>query len=130
MVLFKRYFRSIRENASLYISTILLTILSLMLFFLYYIAGSGIIEYKDSFFKSQRLEDACFTTYLEIEGSDIEKLESDYDVVIEKQEYINIESNGLRFRVFNRANKVKIESVVEGRGIENDNELLISRAMQ
>ena len=66
MKLNKRYSRSIKSNLSFYISTTVLTIMTLVLFFTMNIAGKAIWEFGDKFFNTQKLEDANFTKYLPI----------------------------------------------------------------
>lgn len=66
MTLNKRYKRNIKENLSFYIVVTILTAVSLFLFYLFYICGTGIKEYGDDFFERNNLEDASFTTYFPI----------------------------------------------------------------
>ena len=47
MTLNKRYLRNIKENLSFYIASSVLTVVALLLFYLFYIAGSGIKKYGD-----------------------------------------------------------------------------------
>lgn len=51
MTLNKRYLRNIKENLSFYIASSVLTVVALLLFYLFYIAGSGIKKYGDEFFE-------------------------------------------------------------------------------
>ena len=66
MKLNKRYRRSIGSNLSFYISASVLTMISLLLFFLFYIAGTGINKYGDEFFERNNIEQANFSTLNEI----------------------------------------------------------------
>ena len=47
MTLNKRYLRNIKENLSFYIASSVLTVVALLLFYLFYIAGSEIKKYGD-----------------------------------------------------------------------------------
>ena len=47
MKLNKRYARSIRSNLSFYVSASVLTMVGLLLFYLFYVAGTGIGRYGD-----------------------------------------------------------------------------------
>ena len=49
MTLRRRYTRSIRENLSFYISATVLTVLTLLMFFLYEISGSAILDFFTDF---------------------------------------------------------------------------------
>ena len=66
MKLNKRYRRSIRADLPFYVSASLLTMVTLLMFYLFYIAGTGIGQYGDDFFANNKREDATFTTYTEI----------------------------------------------------------------
>ena len=50
MTLNKRYKRNIKENLSFYIASSVLTVVALLLFYLFYIVGTGIKGYGDKFF--------------------------------------------------------------------------------
>ena len=50
MKLNKRYVRSIRANLPFYIAASVLTMVTLLMFYLFYIAGTGINAYGDKFF--------------------------------------------------------------------------------
>lgn len=127
MTLNKRYIRNIKENLSFYIASIVLTAVSLMLFYLFYIAGTGIKDYGDSFFKRNKLEDATFTTYIEIPDSEIEKLEEKYDIIFEKEHYVNITEDDYNVRVFKANHKIDFYEVTDGRDVENEDEIVISK---
>ena len=126
MKLNKRYFRSIKSNLSFYVSAMVLTVMTLFLFFMMNIAGEAIWEFGDDFFVSQNLEDANFTTYLPIPEEEIEALEKEYSVKLEPQYYSNIETDGTTARVFKKTKEINLYSVTEGEDAEQDNEVIIS----
>ena len=78
MKLNKRYARSIRSNLSFYVSASVLTMVGLLLFYLFYVAGTGIGRYGDEFFSRNHREDASFTTMQEISDDDISELEKKF----------------------------------------------------
>ena len=82
MKLRKRYVRNIRENTSFYVASIILTIVTLFLFFMFDTAGNAIIAFGDEFFARNKLEDAHFTTYLPMTDEEIEELEEKYRLVV------------------------------------------------
>lgn len=90
MKLNKRYMRSIKENRSFYIASSVLTIVSLLMFYLFNIAGSGILNFSDDFFSDNKLEDANFSTYISIPEEDIKWLSKEYDMTLEVQHYFNL----------------------------------------
>lgn len=126
MKLNKRYFRSIKNNVSFYVSSTLLTIMTLCLFFIMNIAGDAIWEFGDNFFITQNLEDANFTTYIPIPDDEIEALEEKYSLTLEPQYFCNIDTKGITTRLFNKTTDINLYSITEGRDIENNDEVIIS----
>ena len=127
MILNKRYRRDIRHNLSLYVSATCLTVLSLLLFYLYYISGTGIRDFKDQFYKNQKIEDAHFSTYKEISDDEIKKYEEKYDLELEAQHYINIETDHVTARIFEETEKVDLHNVIEGKDVSKNDEIIISK---
>lgn len=126
MKLNKRYFRSIKSNLSFYVSSTVLTIMTLFLFFMMNIAGKSIWEFGDNFFETQNVEDADFTTYLTITEDEIKELEKEYAVSLEPQYYGNIETDGVTARVFKKTSEINLYSITEGKDVEENDEIIIS----
>ena len=126
MTLSKRYPRSLRENRSFYISATFLTVLTLLMFYLYYIAGTAILDFADDFYETQAIEDAHFSTYQPIPDDEIAALEEAYGVTLERQSYANLETDGTTARVFSRTEKVDRYAVTGGRDVESDDEAVLS----
>lgn len=126
MKLNRRYTRNIRENLSFYISATVLTVVTLLLFYLFNIAGNAILDFGEDFFHRNRLEDAHFSTYLPISDEEISDLEKDYALTLEPQRYINIDTNGVTARVFERTENVNLYEVTVGRDVTADDEIVIS----
>lgn len=127
MKLNKRYARSIRSNLSFYVSASVLTMVGLLLFYLFYVAGTGIGKYGDEFFSRNHREDASFTTMQEISDDDISELEKKYDVKLEKERYVNTEEDdGKHVRVFRANNDIDLYEIIEGKAPQNDDEAVIS----
>ena len=126
MKLNRRYHRSIRENLSFYISSIVLTAAALLLFYLSNIAGHAILDFSAVFFPKHNIEDAHFTTYLPISEEELSSLEQKYNVELEEQRYINIETDGVTARVFRRTEKIDLYEVTVGEDIKKDDEIIIS----
>jgi putative ABC transport system permease protein len=126
MKLNKRYIRNIRENLSFYVSATVLTVVTLLLYFLFNIAGNAILDFGQEFFARNLLEDAHFSTYLPISDEEITELEKEYDLTLEPQHYINIETDDVTARVFERTTKVDLYEITVGRDVSNDNEIVIS----
>lgn len=126
MTLRRRYTRSIRENLSFYISATVLTVLTLLMFFLYEISGSAILDFFTDFSKENALEDAHFTTYLPISDEDISVLEKKYDLELEAQHFLNIETNGTTARVFSATKKIDRYTVTQGKDVSKSGDVVIS----
>jgi len=126
MKLNKRYSRSIKSNLSFYVSSTILTILTLFLFFMMNIAGKSIWDFGDRFFATQNVEDANFTTYLPISEEDRKALEKEYEVTLEPQYYSNIEADGTTVRVFKKTSEINLYSITEGKDITENDEIIIS----
>lgn len=126
MTLNKRYLRSIKSNLSFYVSSTVLTVMTLLMFYIMNIAGESIHEFGIRFFDEQRIEDANFTTYLPISDGDIEQLQKDYDVELEAQSFKNVETDKTTARVFERTEKIDLYDVTVGSDISKDNEVVIS----
>ena len=56
--------------------------------------------YVQNFFDESNVEDGQFTTYRELSNEDIEELEKDYDVLVERQNYVNLEEGNYTVRLF------------------------------
>ena len=126
MKLNKRYFRSIKANVSFYVSATILTIMTLVLFFIMNIAGEAIWEFGDEFFAKQNIEDANFTTYMPIPEEELAELEKEYSLNLEAQYYHNIETDGVTARVFKKTDKIDLYSITEGKDAKENNEIILS----
>lgn len=126
MKLNKRYPRSIKSNLSFYISATVLTVMTLVLFFIMNIAGEAIWEFGDEFFASQRVEDANFTTYLQIPEEELDELREKYSVELEPQYYKNIETKGTTARIFQKTKEINLYEITVGRDAAERDEIIIS----
>lgn len=126
MKLNKRYRRSIGSNLSFYISASVLTMISLLLFFLFYIAGTGINKYGDEFFERNNVEQANFSTLNEIPDDRISELEKKYSVTLQKEHFINLKEDDYNVRVFKANDKIDLYEVIEGRDVKSNDEVVIS----
>ncbi|MBQ9886522.1 MAG: FtsX-like permease family protein [Lachnospiraceae bacterium] len=126
MKLNKRYLRSIRANLPFYISASVLTMVTLLMFYLFYIAGVGINRYGDEFFSKYNVEDAAFSTFAEIPDEDIARLEKDYGLTLEKEHFAGVEEENFRVRVFSPNKKIDLYELQSGREPISDDEIIIS----
>lgn len=126
MKLRKRYARSIKSNLSFYVSSTVLTVATLFLFFIMNLAGHAILDFGDHFFEEHHLEDANFSTYLRLNDNQIDELEKRYDVAIEPQWFTNIDTDGTTTRVFKKSHKINLYEVTVGSDVSTDDEIVIS----
>jgi len=126
MKLNKRYSRSIKANLPFYISASVLTAVTLLMFYLFYISGTGINRYGDEFFDKYKLESASFSTYAEIPDGKIAELEAEYGLILEKEHFAGVDEGEYRVRVFSPNQKIDLYEIQEGHDLTSDNEILIS----
>lgn len=126
MKLNRRYTRSIRENRSFYISSTVLTVVTLLLYFLFNIAGNAILDFSVDFYERNKIEDAHFTTYMEIPDEELRELADTYHVTLEEQRYINIENDDVTARIFGRTQNIDLYEITQGKDVADDDEIVIS----
>ena len=126
MKLNKRYVRSIKSNLPFYIAASVLTMVTLLMYYLFYIAGTGINAYGDEFFSEYKLESATFSTYKEIPDEELSALEDKYGVTLEKERFAGVDDGDVRVRVFAPNKKIDLYEIQDGRDLRSDGEVLIS----
>lgn len=126
MKLNRRYTRSIRENRSFYISSTVLTVVTLLLYFLFNIAGNAILDFSVDFYERNKIEDAHFTTYMEIPDEELRELAHTYNVTLEEQRYINMETDDVTARIFGRTKDIDLYEITQGKDVADDDEIVIS----
>ncbi len=122
----RRYLRNIKANTSFYVSATLLTVATVVLFFLCNLGGHAILDFSAHFFVEQNIEDAHFTTYLPISEEEAASYEEEYDLDLELQYYVNVDTEGVTTRVFKKNTKINLYAVTEGKDLAADDEILIS----
>jgi len=127
MKLNKRYPRSIRSYLSFYVSASVLTMVTLLMFFLFYTSGTGVQSYVNDFAKRNNRQDAQFETYEDIPDEALASLASKYDAVLEKELSVNFEEpDGKRSRIFRESRKIDLCEVTEGSRPSGEDEVMIS----
>ena len=126
MKLNRRYIRSIKENSSFYLSSTVLTVVTLLLYFLFNIAGNAILTFSADFYERNKIEDAHFSTYMKIPEEELSELADTYGVTLEEQRYINIETNGVTARIFDRTLTVDLYEITQGKDVADDDEIVLS----
>ena len=126
MKLNRRYTRSIRENRSFYLSSTVLTVVTLLLYFLFNLAGNAILDFSVDFYERNKVEDAHFATYMGIPDEELRELADTYHVTLEEQRYINMETDGVAARVFDRTQSIDLYEITQGNDVSDDDEIVIS----
>lgn len=128
MVINKKIKRTIRENKSQYVSSLVLIILSCFLYTTFNQLTSNLNYIKDSFNKNYVQEDAEFT--IDSKLYNIPKLESRFNMIIEETgsfEYTvskDKTKNDKILRVFTENTKVNIPAITEGRALKAEGILI------
>ena len=126
MKLNNRYRRSIKSNLSFYLAASLLTMVALLAFYIFYVAGIGINNYADDFFEKTHLEDAAFSTNLPISEADQTELENQYHVSLEAEQFVNCKEADYTARVFRANKKIDLYEVIEGSDVASDDDIILS----
>ncbi|MGG7176727.1 ABC transporter permease [Clostridium paraputrificum] len=124
MVLNKRYRRNFKSSLPFYISAVVLTAISV---WLYMCLASGVTcekEYLEDFNERCKIEDGNFIVSKPMNESE---LEDEYNVVLEKNKYVNVETENYTVRIFEPNTKINLYDVIEGEDIKYDNDILISK---
>ncbi len=93
MTLNKRYLRNIKNNFSFYICVCILTMIVVLMYLDFDAAANKAADDLDYFFDEYKVENAQFTTAEDISEEDIKRLEEKYDILMEKQKYIDFKIN-------------------------------------
>lgn len=127
MKLNKRIFRNIGHNKSFYISSILLTVLAVSFLIASISTGTTVDVTMKDFLDKQQVEEGEFYTITPLEEEDIAEAEEKYDVVIEKQEYVENEKDDKTVRIFRQNEKLNLYTVTEGKDIISKDEILLTQ---
>ncbi|HZK71429.1 MAG TPA: ABC transporter permease [Clostridia bacterium] len=126
MVINKMIKRTIFEYKSQYIGSIILIIISCMLYSSFNIAMLDVQDNLNTFRINNKLEDASFIIQNSI--TNINQLEEKYDLILEERksiDYTNEDKSVLR--ILESTNKIDKYAVISGNPIIGENELLIDK---
>lgn len=129
MTINKRAGRSIKKNKSFYIISIILTALASMIIVAAVSTGHTLTNVVRDFVDEYKAEDAEFVTYKPLSEEDIDKLEKEYDVILEYSGYKDIhvkggDLDGVTIRAFAMSEKLNLCDVREGHEPEDGEALL------
>ncbi|KYH35464.1 FtsX-like permease family protein [Clostridium tepidiprofundi DSM 19306] len=124
MVIDRKVKRVMFKNKSQYLGSIMLIIISCMLFSVFNIPGNNIINNLSEFRKNYILEDASFVTQNPI--SNISEIENNYNAILEERKLFDYKIDGnTELRVLKKTDKIDKYVVVKGKGLKNKNEILL-----
>ncbi|MBU5262771.1 ABC transporter permease [Bacillus atrophaeus] len=126
MKLNRKILRTMMENKSRYIGSVVLIIISCALYTAFNMTvpnlQSGLDEYK----RNSALEDANFTTQEPI--TNVESLEKEYNLILEERYSWDYEySDGVTLRILSENEKLNRYSVIEGEPLNGDHELVLDQ---
>lgn len=127
LTLNKRYLRSVKKNFSFYLLSTLLTSVAICLFLCFHAGVNGEKAYIDEFLDTSCVEDGEFTLPVSLTDDEISDMESENNVIVEKNRYVNYEGEKYNIRCFSKTEKVNIYRVIKGKDAVNDDEALLSR---
>ena len=124
MVLTKKIKRTILEHKAQYIGSIILIIISSMLFSSFIIAGINVKDNLIKFRETHVVEDANFILQQKIEN--IEELEAKYNLILEERKSYDYAYNkDTTLRILDETEKINKYAVVEGNSLKDNREILI-----
>lgn len=126
MILQKKIVRSIRKNLSFYLTGSILTGITVMLLVGAFAVSNSLYYRFDKFFEDAKVEDGEFYTMSLISQEDIAKLEKDYQVILEKQQYKDFTYKDTKLRLFTSMEKLNLCTVWEGENIASEDEALLT----
>ncbi len=126
MVLLRKARRTMLEQKSQYIGSILLIVIGCMLYSSFNIAMADVLDNLASFRTSHQLEDASFIMQKPL--SDIGRLENKYDLILEERKSADYPFNDKAvLRVLQSTGKIDKYAVIAGRALQNQDEILIDK---
>lgn len=115
-----------KKNLSFYLTGSILTAITVMLLVGAVTVSSSIYQCFDPYFAKTKIEDGEFVTESEISAGKLRELEKQYDVTIEKQQYLDFSYDDTRLRVFARTDKIDLVTVTVGRNVQAADEILLT----
>ena len=126
MTLQKKILRGLKKNLSFYITGSILTALCIMLWVGAFSVSRTVSGTYNSLFEENALEDGQFTVSTPLTDQDINALESEFSVLLERQSFRNITYNGTTVLRFADAQKTDKAVILEGAPLRSDNDVLLT----
>lgn len=126
MTLQKKIRRSIGKNLSFYLTGSILTAITVMLLVGAFSVSSSLYQCFDDYYEKTNIEDGFFDTITEIPEKEMDRLQKQYHVILEKQQYLDVNIQDTRLRLFAETKKLDLTTVSEGNELTQADEILIT----
>lgn len=126
MTLQRKITRSIKKNLSFYLTGSLLTAITVMLLIGAYAVSESLYTWADAYYEKTNIEDASFQTQIPITEEEMAELEKNYDLTLEKQEYLDFAYQDTKLRLFFPTEKMDYYTITEGSDLEEPGDILLT----
>ncbi len=126
MTLQRKITRSIKKNLSFYLTGSLLTAITVMLLIGAFAVCESLYTWADAYYEKTNIEDASFQTQIPITEEEMAQLEKDYDLTLEKQEYLDFAYQDTRLRLFSPTEKMDYYTITEGSDLKESGDILLT----
>ncbi len=126
MTLQRKITRSIKKNLSFYLTGSLLTAITVMLLIGAFAVCESLYTWADAYYEKTNIEDASFQTQIPITEEEMAQLEKDYDLTLEKQEYLDFAYQDTRLRLFSPTEKMDYYTITEGSDLKEPGDILLT----
>lgn len=126
MTLQRKITRSIKKNLSFYLTGSLLTAITVMLLIGAFAVSESLYTWADAYYEKTNIEDASFQTQIPITEEEMAQLEKDYDLTLEKQEYLDFAYQDTKLRLFSPTEKMDYYTITEGSDLKEPGDILLT----
>lgn len=126
MTLQRKITRSIKNNLSFYLTGSLLTAITVMLLIGAFAVSESLYTWADAYYEKTNIEDASFQTQIPITEEEMAELEKNYDLTLEKQEYLDFAYQDTKLRLFSPTEKMDYYTITEGSDLEEPGDILLT----
>ena len=113
MTLDRKALRSVRKNLSFYLVTCFLTVVAVTMLTGALTTAETIGDNCEEIYGNLNVEDAQFVTDRIITDEDILRYETDFDLILERQNYTDITEGDNTIRLFRESSKVNLSWIFE-----------------
>lgn len=126
MTLQRKITRSIKKNLSFYLTGSLLTAITVMLLIGAFAVSESLYTWADAYYEKTNIEDASFQTQIPMTEEEMTELEKNYDLTLEKQEYLDFAYQDTKLRLFSPTEKMDYYTITEGSDLKEPGDILLT----